>query len=414
MRLAPYRAVLRLPGVRPLLSVAILARIPSVAAGVTLTLHVVLDLHRGYFAAGLVGTASTVGAAIGGPVLGRLVDRRGLRPVLAICTLAEGVFWSVSGSLPYPVLLVLALVAGVLMLPVFSVVRQSMAALVPPPHRRPAYALDSMSVELSFMVGPALAVLLATSVSPHVAMFAVGAGVVLSGTALFIFNPPVRADDEEAEAANGPVPRRREWLSAHMVAILAIAMATTLLLGGTDVAVVALLRAAGQVEWTGLVLALWGVYSLVGGFVYGAVRRAPPPLVLLAVLASGTVLVSLAGDQWWLVALALIPAGALCAPTLAAAADAVSHLAPPAVRGEAMGLHGSAITVGLALGAPLAGAVIDRSSPPWGFAATGLAGLLVALAVLPVYLIRRRPPGGSVPPQRSAEPAAALSSSGRE
>ncbi|MEV0713882.1 MFS transporter [Asanoa sp. NPDC050611] len=408
MRLTPYRAVLGLPGVRPLLIVAILARIPSVAAGVTLTLHVVLELDRGYFAAGLVGTASTIGAAVGAPLLGRMVDRRGLRPVLAVCTIAEGVFWSVAGWLPYPVLLVLALAAGVLMLPVFSVVRQSLAALVPPDQRRPAYALDSMSVELSFMVGPALAVLLATTVSPHATMWAVGVGVVLSGTALFIFNPPVRAESESV-AAGAPAPPRRSWLSARMVAILAIAVATTLVLGGTDVTVVAVLREAGQVGWTGLVLALWGVYSLIGGFIYGSLSRVPSPLVLLSVLAFGTVLVALAGAQWFLVALLLIPAGALCAPTLAAAADAVSHLAPSSVRGEAMGLHGSAITVGLALGAPLAGWVIDLSSPRWGFVATGVAGLLVALAVLPIYLSRRRPPSVAAPEQRSAEPSLAVS-----
>jgi predicted MFS family arabinose efflux permease len=266
-----------------------------------------------------------------------------------------------------------------------------------------------MSVELSFMVGPALAVLLATSVSPHATMFAVGAGVVLSGTALFIFNPPVRASAEEEAASAGPAPSRRSWLSARMVAILAIAVATTLVLGGTDVTVVAVLREAGQVSWTGLVLALWGAYSLIGGFVYGSLRRVPSPLVLLATLAFGTLLVAVAGPQWFLVALALIPAGALCAPALAAAADAVSHLAPPSVRGEAMGLHGSAITVGLALGAPLAGWVIDLSSPRWGFVATGAAGLLVALGVLPIYLIRRRPSAPDEPSQRAAaEPSLAI------
>ncbi|GIF73228.1 MFS transporter [Asanoa siamensis] len=403
MRLAPYRAVLGLPGVRPLILVAILARIPSVAAAIALTLHVVEELERGYFAAGLVATASTVGAAIGAPLLGRMVDRRGLRPVLAICTITEGVFWSVAGSLPYPALLVLALVAGVLMLPVFSVVRQSLAALVPVSRRRPAYALDSMSVELSFMVGPALAVLLATSVSPQAAMWAVGLGVVLSGTALFVFNPPVRATDEETVASTVRPPRR-SWLSARMVAILAIAVATTMVLGGTDVTVVAVLREADQIGWTGLVLTLWGVFSLVGGFVYGSLSRVPSPLVLLTVLALGTVLVAVAGPQWYLLALLLIPAGALCAPALAAAADAVSQLAPPSVRGEAMGLHGSAITVGLALGAPLAGWVIDLTAPRWGFVATGVAGLLIALAVLPVYLMRRRPPT-PVEPLRSAEPS---------
>ncbi|GAA1893086.1 MFS transporter [Asanoa iriomotensis] len=406
MRLTPYRSVLGLPGVRTLLVVAILARIPSVAAGVTLTLHVVLELDRGYLAAGLVATASTIGAAVGAPLLGRMVDRRGLRPVLAVCTVAEGVFWSVAGWLPYPMLLGLALLAGVLMLPIFSVVRQSLAALVPPDQRRPAYALDSMSVELSFMVGPALAVLLATAVSPQATMWAVGVGVVLSGTALFVFNPPVRAESESV-AADGPVPPRRSWLTPRMLAILAIAAATTLVLGGTDVTVVAVLRESDQVGWTGLVLALWGVYSLIGGFVYGSLSRVPSPLVLLAVLALGTVLVALAGAEWFLLAVALIPAGALCAPALAAAADAVSHLAPPSVRGEAMGLHGSAITVGLALGAPLAGWVIDASSPRWGFVATGVAGLLVAVAVLPVYLSRRRPPLSVPPTQRAAEPSLA-------
>ncbi|HEX5542802.1 MAG TPA: MFS transporter, partial [Micromonospora sp.] len=79
MTLAPYRRVLALPGVRSLLLVAMLARIPVTAAGVTLTLYVVLNLGRGYFAAGLVAAAMTVGAALGAPLMGRMVDRRGLR-----------------------------------------------------------------------------------------------------------------------------------------------------------------------------------------------------------------------------------------------------------------------------------------------------------------------------------------------
>ena len=94
--------VLRLPGVRALILVGLLARIPSVSAGVTLTLHVVLDLDRGYAAAGLVGAAATIGAALGAPLLGRLVDRRGLRPVLVLTTIAEALFWCTAGALPYP------------------------------------------------------------------------------------------------------------------------------------------------------------------------------------------------------------------------------------------------------------------------------------------------------------------------
>jgi MFS family permease len=119
MRLESYRQVLVRPGVRPLLLVALLARVPPIAAGITLTLHVVLDLHRGYAAAGLVGAVSTVSTAIGSPALGRFVDRRGLRPMLLVTTVAEVIFWAVAPALSYPVLLAVAFVSGALTLPVF-------------------------------------------------------------------------------------------------------------------------------------------------------------------------------------------------------------------------------------------------------------------------------------------------------
>jgi MFS family permease len=50
-----------------------------------------------------------------------------------------------------------------------------------------------------------------------------------------------------------------------------------------------------------------------------------------------------------------------------------------------MGLHGTALTIGIAGGAPVAGAIIDAFGPAWGFATAGLAGVgLVALA-LPLW-----------------------------
>ena len=388
MKIEPYRAVLRLPGVRSLLLVAMLARLPVVASGITLTLHVVLDLDRGYGAAGLVGAAFTVGAAIGAPLLGRLVDRRGLRLMLVITTVTEAVYWAVAPALPYQVLLPTTLVAGLLAIPVFSVVRQSIAALVPEHQRRPAYSLDSMSVELSYMVGPAVAVLLITTVSARAAMIAVGVSTVASGIALFLLNPPTRSAVEQEEAAAVPV-RRREWLRPRLVAMFVVAAATTLVLGATDVSVVAVLRDAGQVEWTGVVLSLWGSYSLVGGFVYGGVTRVLQPAMLMGLMSLLTIPVGLAGDWWWL-CLVLIPAGLLCAPTLAATADEVSRLALAAARGEAMGLYGSALTIGLAVSAPLAGTVIDALGPAWGFAATGLIGTTIALVVLPIQRRQRR------------------------
>jgi MFS family permease len=167
-------------------------------------------------------------------------------------------------------------------------------------------------------------------------------------------------------------------------------MAATLVLSGTDVAVVAVLRDTGELSWTGAVLALWAVYSLLGGFAYGTVKRGLAPVLLLAPMAALTIPVGLGGHHWWLLALLLLPAGALCAPTITASADAVSRLTPASARGEAMGLHNSALTVGVAAGSPLAGLVMDTWSPAWGFAAVGGVGLLITLVTLPTELRRRR------------------------
>jgi predicted MFS family arabinose efflux permease len=56
---------------------------------------------------------------------------------------------------------------------------------------------------------------------------------------------------------------------------------------------------------------------------------------------------------------------------------------PASARGEAMGLFTSAITLGLASGAPMAGFVIDRWGPGWAFAAVGALGLGAGLLLLP-------------------------------
>jgi MFS family permease len=233
-------------------------------------------------------------------------------------------------------------------------------------------------------------------------MVCIGAGLLLAGAGLYLLNPPVRAHDEAPISAAERVPRR-SWLKPRLIAVLAVSMAATLVLSGTDVAVVAVLRSTGELEWTGAVLALWAVYSLLGGFAYGTVRRGVAPVLLLAPMAALTIPVGLGGHHWWLLALLLIPAGALCAPTITASADAVSRLTPASARGEAMGWHNSALTVGVAAGSPLAGLVMDTWSPPWGFAIVGVVGVLIALVALPAEWRRR---------QDAKSPAAAPASSG--
>jgi len=354
------------------------ARLPMTAMGITLTLHVVSDLGRGYGAAGLVGTATMLGSAIGAPLLGRSIDRYGLRPVVAACGLCTTAFWVSTPYLPYFVLVTIALPAGLLTVPAGSLARQVLAALVPEDQRRAAFSLDTISVETSFMVGPSVGILVITQASSRVALTAIGVCFGLAAIALLVMNPPVRGAAEPARDRAEVRPPLRTWLTGRLIATFLIAIGALFTLVGTEVAMLAALRANGEVSWTGLVITIMCVASVAGGVVHGAVRKSLSQSKLMLLLGLLVIPAGLLDQPWWLLAIALIPTNAACAPTLAATTETVSKIAPTQVRGEAMGLQDSATRLGLALGGPVVGFVIDHSSPAWGFVAAGLGGLAVA------------------------------------
>jgi predicted MFS family arabinose efflux permease len=386
MHLAPYRTVLRIPGMRLLMLVGLIARIPATATSTALTLSVVLDRHRGYGAAGLVSAAFTVGLGVGAPLLGRAIDRRGPRPVLVVTGVAALAFWISAPLLPFVALVPAAIAGGLLQVPVTSLVRQSLAARVPEEQRRQAYSLDSMAVEVSFMVGPALAVLLITQLGDGVSTLrAVGIALAAAAFVMIAYNPPVIA---RSDASGAEAPLRPNWLAPGFLLVLGVATAACLVLAGTDVSIVATLRAHGQTQWAGITIISWCAASMVGGFVHGAVPRPLTMLTLMTLLGACTIPVGVAHD-WRLLSLALIPAGLACAPTIAATIDAVSRAVPDTARGEAIGRHASALTLGNAIGAPLAGAVIDHTSPAFGFAAVGVVGAALALIAMGANTLRR-------------------------
>ncbi|MFI6537975.1 MFS transporter [Nonomuraea sp. NPDC050547] len=393
-----FRQVLAVRGMSPLLGISLLARTAITADAMALTMYVVLALEMSYAAAGGVVAALTAGVALGGPLLGRMVDRRGLRTVLVVTIVPQIVFWLTVPMLPYVILPAASFAAGLLMVPIQAVTRQAVAAMTTAGQRQAAFALESVVGELSYVVGPAVVIVCAASMSPGVVAWGLGAVIVAGGAGIALLNPPLRAADEASRETAGEAaerPRRREWLGARMLAVLTMGFGLAMLLSGVDLAIVATLEETGQLSWAAVVVAVFGVTSVVGGLVYGALPRPMPTWLLLGLLGLVTIPAGLAHDWRWLCA-AMIGAGLLTAPALSTVSDAVSRLAPAGVRGEAAGLQASAASAGFALGAPVVGMAIDASAPAGGFAAAGLAGLAAALTG---YLLSRRSPATATSPR---------------
>lgn len=388
-----YRTVLALRDVRNILLLGLVVRIPLWAANVVLVLHVVTHLDRSYGAAGLLSAVATVSLAISGPWRGRRLDQLGLRRALAPSLVVLAACWSIAPFVGYWPLLGFAAVAGLFVIPSFSIVRQALLHATPDQNRTAALAIDAVVLEISFMIGPALGVLLATYWSTPQALLACEFASIAGGVLIWLANPALRGavDDDDSSAGRSAAGRSRlPWINATVLGVLAACVGATLVLTATDVAVVAALRDMGHQSWIGWELALWGLGSALGGLLYGALHRPIPAGVLLALLAATTIPVGLATNAVTLAGL-LILTGFFCAPTLTATVDTLSRSVSERVRGEALGWHGSALTVGTAIGAPLAGIAVDRWNWPAGFAAPACLSLALALGLIVITV--RRPAG---------------------
>lgn len=401
MGFATYAEVLKNPVVRRILLLGMLIRVPLWAANVVITLHVVGHLDRSYAEAGIVSTVVAIGLSVSSPWRGRRLDRVGLRATVLPSIVIGGIAWSVAPWVGYWPLVVIAGVASVFAVPSFSIVRQVLISHVPDHQRTTVLSVDSVATELTFLVGPVLGVLAATYLPTPVALLICQLSVVLGAIALWIANPPLVSEHSDLSAGKVPV---RSWMRPAVVMVLTIAATSTVILTGEDLSTVAALRDWDHATSIGWMLGLWGAGSAVGGVVYGALHRHPSAALLLVGLAGTTALVAFAPDGNLLVFSVLLTiSGLFCAPTITATVDDLSRNVPASVRGEAMGWHGSALTLGSAIGAPIIGLGLDHGGWSWGFGLAGAIGLLIAL---PGLVLSRRGPTVGEPP--TVEEAAAL------
>jgi MFS family permease len=392
---AAYRQVFGTPGLRPLMIIGSLAKIPSLGVTSVLYLYVSHRLGLSFALAGLVTAAWMVGVGVGSPLQGRAFDRYGFRPVLCAVILVQALFWSAGPFLPYPLLVCAAFCGGLFTLSAFTITRLALAVMVPGKIRHTAYVVESVSTDVSYMAGPSVGVFVITQASPTAAFLTVGAMMVLCGIGYVALNPPLQAQ-ELAQPSAG----MGQWLAVcfrlRSVLVATVGVATAVV--GLEVAALGSLQRMGQLQWSWVFLICCGAASIVGGLIYGAARRPVSALLLVALLGVAMMPMGLAQHWIWLCVLA-VPANFLIAPALSGTADLVSRLAPDSHRGVAMGLYASALMVGNAVASPLAGTAQDLAGPGGAFALTGAVSALTGLLAL---LLGRRTPAAAEPAEAEA------------
>ena len=175
---ARYVAILRTPHVAPLLLASMLARLPFGLYALAVVLYLA-EARDSYAVAGLVDGAFGIGAAIGVPVQSRMIDRFGQRRVLLPLAIVDAsstlLLIGLTEADASTIALVLCALVGGFAVPAIG---SAMRALWPELLRRrdellsTAFALDGVSIELLFTVGPLLSALIIALVSPIAALAA--------------------------------------------------------------------------------------------------------------------------------------------------------------------------------------------------------------------------------------------------
>ncbi len=385
--LARYGALFRVPHVRRLVLSGMLARLPAGMIGLALLL-LVRENGGSYAAAGAVSGAYFVATAIGAPISGRLVDRRGQARILllrAVIFPALLVGVCVLALLDAPLALIgaAAAAAGGLMPPVGASLRSLWPRMFADAElRAAAYALEASLQEITFIVGPLVVALLTAAASPVLALgvAAVAGGV---GTLLIALAEPVRAWRPEEERQAASILGALE--SKGVLTIIGLSGCLGLGFGGTEVGFPAFAELHGGAELGSIPLSLFAGGSLVGGLVAGA-RVTMPPLRLLrvsAVLLSFGLALPLLG--WSLPSMAVLAfvAGLAIAPVVMSAYGLVDAVAARGTAAEAFSWITTAVFAGFSVGMALGGTLIDaygaKSSFVLGASAAALGAALVAI-----------------------------------
>ena len=378
-----YKRILSIRAVRLPLVGALVGRLPF--AGEALSVLLLVQGATGSFAeGGLVNACYSLGAAAGLPAQGRAIDRIGQTRVIVAATAVNslaliGLVLLAHGGAPLAGMCLVAVGAGFAVPPIGASIRSLWAMLVEDPLlRQSAFALDAVTVEVAFILGPLLIALVIGVASPTAAVL-VNVGLTILGSVLFGISRASREWRGEPHGLGLAGPLR----AAGVRILIGVALGIGMAVGAAELGMTALAADDGLRQLGGVLVATQAAGSLVGGLIYGSrdlsVHAANRLAVLAAALALSTIPLVAAPSLEAAFPLALI-SGLALAPAVSVLYSLLDVVSPPGTATEATGWTLTAFVAGASAGAGLAGAAVNAADPHAGLA-VGFAGAVLAAAV---------------------------------
>lgn len=381
-----YGRLLRTRGAWTFLLPGFAARQPFAMLTISLVL-LVQHTTGSYGAAGAVAAVTGVSMALFAPFSGRLADRYGQRAVLVPGVLlhtlsALGLTVLALTGAPLWALFAAAVPTGASVPQIGPMVRARWGVkLKDSPLMTTAAAFESVTDELTFVVGPLLAAALCTAVDPAAGLVA-EASLTLVGGLLF-----AAQKGTQPEVATGGHARVKH-ASALRVPGVRVLIVTFLgigsVFGGMQVSLAAYTESIGEPGLNGVLYGVFAAGNMLSGIACGAIAWKVAPQRRLVV---GYAALAVTASALWTAQSTLLLAGigllvGMCiAPALITGFTMVDDLVPAGARTEAFTWLTGAVALGQAAAVTVSGQLEDRLWDGAGFLVP-MGGTVLALVTL--------------------------------
>ncbi|MFD8006494.1 MFS transporter [Streptomyces mirabilis] len=336
----------------------------------------------------------TISAAVGGPVLGALLDGTGrpgrlLAVALVLYAAGLGMILLGLGRMPFAVIILIAVVTGLLGPALSGGWTAQLPRVVPGDHLPRANTLDAMTFSVASLAGPALAGGVAETLgAPTAVVVSVGLIALALPAAWTLPAHPRRARGARTTSVISDLAAGiRVIVGQQALARATLTSVVSCIAQGMLTACIPLLgeRVLGGVGRGAVLLSCAAISALVANAVLARFPRsaAPDTIIWASALLQASALALATWGQPVVLIVAVLIAGIGEGPQLAALFAIRHREAPGHLRAQIFTTGASLKITGFALGAAVAGPVVTRSLP----GALALAAGVAVLAALAFFAI---------------------------